>query len=341
VPDPVSESDLLALIEGTLTSSQVSEIQELLRADPVLRARIERMAADRASLSRLPDALPAPSRTVEAAMRSAADSAHRAESGTSHRRTAMVVAAVVGITILAGVFAFIVRATNPTVRANRIANAARESSPPIKIVEPDSGVTGPDPEPDPDAPVTTTAEDIQARFASLESETESEDDPVLKSFLDNIPDQSAESVGVGLSDGEIVALVREGALAVRLTIDPDASPGAIDHASAAGTPSSPTPARPVPGSLTVNIPENASDETILSALHRATESLRARSGIHVEFVRAPLPEPNSPALTTDPDRVLWWSAPSDQWHTVRSRTVPVIVLPNPASSDAPQPPASG
>ncbi|MEK6702133.1 MAG: hypothetical protein AABZ53_07710 [Planctomycetota bacterium] len=67
LPQGLDESTLLALIEGDLRPSLENEVRSKLAASPELTATIDRMIADRRTLSLLP-AVPVPSGLVEAAI---------------------------------------------------------------------------------------------------------------------------------------------------------------------------------------------------------------------------------------------------------------------------------
>lgn len=343
MPESVSESDLLALIEGALTPERSDEVMAALRADPALRARVERMGADRGALARLPDSLTAPHRSVETAMRRAAETASGERQFPARRRPAMLAAAGLGIAVLVGVLALIINATHPGLRARRLASTPPTPARDIRMLDTEPEVIGPVAEETAEsAPPTTTGEDIERRLAELEATTE--EDPLLESFLANIGSAdtpASNDAAPSLTTPEIVALLREGALAVRITIDPAAPPGAIDHADANGAPPRADSPRALPTSIPVNLPEGAPDEEVLEVLNRALVAIRVRSGVRVEFVRVPSPGAAQAPLATDPHAVVWWSAPADTWRTQRTREVPILVVPEPPSSDAPPQAASG
>jgi hypothetical protein len=327
--EPVTESDILALVEGTVPADRVEEIRAALRADPVLRARIEKMAADRDRLARLSDRVAAPADTVARAMHRAAAEVH-GDPGAKRRRTiAMVAAAGVGIAVLAGVMAIVVVATHPDMRASRVAGAPAPTAPQIRPVgeERASGAVemiGPIAEAEDDAgpAPTTTAEDIAMRLAELQRTQVG--DPVLEEFLRNI-DAHAESAPVAgshevLTDAALARLAREGRIEIVVITD-----GALGTALAGdGAPGAAPVA--IPGAIPVDIPVDGADGDVRKALDRAVAALRADAGVRVEFRGAEGGVARG-VPSSDPRAVVWWSQGPEQWRAVRTVVVPVRRVP--------------
>jgi len=347
VPEPLSESDLLALIEGasaSLTPERLDAIRDALRADPALRERIERMARDRGLLTGLPDRLPAPASTTEAALRRAAHAIPDVERSTTRRRTAMLAAAAVGIALLAGLFAFILRETNPALRAPIAHDDSSAQRPQMRLADSRApatasapvGPVAPETESAAAAP-TTTAQDIAAELDRPEQSDAP--DPLLDAFLANIDARNATEAPGAPSDADIVDAFRRGALAIRITAS---GPSGVLQADARAPTGVQRPDPAIPAEIITEVPADATPAEILAALEDAVKPLRARAGNRIEFIPCGPPGAStiasSPAV--DPDAVLWWSRDPRRWRAMREHTIPVIGAAPAATPDAPPSPSS-
>ena len=340
MPEPLSDADLLALIEGEVPADRAAALRDALRADPALRARLERLAADRDHLARLPDHLPAPSRTVELAMARAANHTHTQDPAAARRRRfAMVAAAGLGIAILAGVFGLIINATHPALRARREATRAQAAPVEMRAVgaeDAQTPVIGPladaQDDADPDGIVaTTTAQDIAAELDALAQADAS--DAILDEFLSSIDHRAATDAPTGLSDAQLAALVREGRLEVVITTRGPRG------TTVAGAPDTARPAAPIADTVSVDIPADATDAEVRAAIEEAIRVWRAESGLKVEW-RASKAASAPASPSTEPKAVIWWNQVPRDWRARNTLTIPVRMVDPAATPGAPPPPAS-
>lgn len=343
MPDPrpdssLSDADLLALIEGEVPAERAAALRAALRADPALRARLERLAADRDRLTQLSDHLPAPPRTVELAMARAAQHTHAEDPAAARRRRfAMVAAAGFGIAILAGVFGLIINATHPALRARRDANRAQAAPVEMRAVgDAPTPVIGPladaQDDADPDGlGVTTTAQDIATELNTLAQADAT--DAILDEFLTSIDHRAATDAQTGLSDAQLAALVREGRLEVVITVRGPRG------TTVAGAPDTARPAAPIAETVSVDIPADATDAEVRAAIEEAVRVWRTESGLKVEC-RASRADPVPASPSTEPQAVIWWNQVPRDWRALNTLTIPVRTVGSAATPGAPPPPAS-
>ena len=321
----LSESEILALIEGRVPSERAEAIREALRADPELAAEIRRMAADRDLMARLPKGMASPQGIVGAAMaRAASERESAGRSDAARRRVAMAVAAGLGVAVLGGVLALVVRATHPGLQPAPVADSAEPGR--------EIRMAGVEPEPAPAAQVgplaeelesagdvLTTAGEIGAKLAEM-AESDRPDE-VLEGFLRAIDERMDAASGPReWTDAELAGLVRSGRMEIVVTVvGPRGSAMAGDPAGAGGS------AAVIPGSVVMDVPVDGEDAAVRAALEGAVRSLRADAGLRVEFRESmtAMGEGRSP---TDPGAVVWWSGPPAMWRAVRTHTIPVRAI---------------
>ncbi|MEO1128167.1 MAG: hypothetical protein AAFX05_00500 [Planctomycetota bacterium] len=334
---PVTEHDLLALVEGRLPADRVEAVRAALSADKELLRRVEGMVRDRRAMERLGASAPAPLGMVEGAMAAAERGEllqHPAtgRSGDRHRSRRRIIPFAIAATFLllvSGVVAVVLLVSSPSQQRERVAQAEEsvtrmyeqgsvimpEWEQPEEPMLPGMVALDPVTGPTVDEPLTIVREAFVAT-----------PDPVLEEWFRSVEERAAAAP---MDIDRAVDLLLEGRLALQTDVDP-ATTRAVAGEQGVSEPALITMADTATDStwaLPLTYP-HGDREALRAALEGALDELRMMSGASVELVEATEPQngaPPRPVLSFED--VLWWATPHDQW--VRRDTVrlPVRVEP--------------
>jgi hypothetical protein len=320
---PVTEHDLLALVEGRLPADRVEAVRAALSADKELLRRVEGMVRDRRAMERLGASAPAPLGMVEGAMAAAErgellQHPATARSGDRHRSRRRIIPVAIAATFLllaGGVVAVVLSLSDPSQQRERVARAEESVTRMYQqgsVIMPEweqpeepmlPGMVALDPVTGPavDEPPTI----VREAFVPTP-------DPVLEEWFRSV-EQRAGTASMDID--RAVDLLLEGRLALQTDVDPATTRAVVGEEGAAAPALITTPDSETDSAWALPLTYPHGDrEALRAALEAALDELRMMTGASVVLVEATEPQdgaPPRPVLSFED--VLWWSTPHDRW----------------------------